>query len=110
MEPVLGVNVAKGSSIVPAFLKRNEPYGRLESIPHEESGFERLGELLAELKIRTMTDPVVVLKETAHYHRGLVAYLEHSGWTYFIVNPLQAKRARAVQLRKMKTDAVDACI
>ncbi|WP_238354068.1 MULTISPECIES: hypothetical protein [Paenibacillus] len=51
MEPVVGLDVAKGASVVQAFLGRNEPYGILESITHEESGFERLGELLDELKV-----------------------------------------------------------
>jgi len=35
MEPVVGLDVAKGASIVQAFLRRNEPYGILESIAHE---------------------------------------------------------------------------
>ncbi|AKG34741.1 IS110 family RNA-guided transposase [Paenibacillus durus] len=108
MEPVVGVDVAKGFSVVQAFLKRNEPCGKAMSISHEEGGFEQLGEILAELQTKTMHPPVVILEATGHYHRGLVAYLERSGWTYFIVNPLQAKRAKGTQLRKVKTDAADA--
>lgn len=38
MEPVIGVDVAKGISVIQAFLRRNEPYGILENITHEESG------------------------------------------------------------------------
>ncbi|MGF9714884.1 IS110 family transposase [Paenibacillus naphthalenovorans] len=108
MEPVVGVDVAKGSSVVQAFLKRNEPYGKMESISHGDGGFERLGELLAELQAETMINPIIVLEATGHYHRSLVAYLERSGWTYIIVNPLQSKRAKGTQLRKVKTDAADA--
>lgn len=108
MRPVVGIDVAKGSSVFQAFLKRNEPYGKMECILHDESGFERLGEILAELKAETMLDPIVVLEATGHYHRGLIAYLERSEWTYFIVNPLQSKRAKGTQLRKVKTDAADA--
>lgn len=108
MEPVLGVDVSKGSSTVQAFLKRHEPYGKLESIPHEESGFGRIGELLSELKAQTGVDPVVILEATGHYHRGLVKYLSRGGWKHFIINPLQSKRAKGTQLRKVKTDAADA--
>ncbi|MGO4697879.1 hypothetical protein AB4Z50_26705 [Paenibacillus sp. 2TAB26] len=43
MEPVVGLDVAKGFSVVQAFVRRNEPYGILESITHVKSGFERLG-------------------------------------------------------------------
>jgi transposase len=108
MEPVVGVDVAKGTSVVQAFIRRNEPFGKLESISHGDSGFERLGNLLAELHQDTGIAPVVVLEATGHYHRALVAYLERSGWTHFIVNPLQSKRAKGTQLRKVKTDAADA--
>lgn len=108
MEPVVGVDVAKGFSVVQAFLKRNEPWKKAISISHEKSGFEQLGEMLTELQTQTAQVPVVVLEATGHYHRGLVGYLERSGWTYFIVNPLQAKRAKGTQLRKVKTDAADA--
>ncbi|BCG60694.1 IS110 family transposase [Paenibacillus sp. URB8-2] len=108
MEPVIGVDVAKGFSVIQAFLKRNEPWGKAISISHEQSGFEQLGEILTELQAQTGISPAVVLEATGHYHRGLVTYLERSGWTYFIVNPLQAKRAKGTQLRKVKTDATDA--
>ncbi|RNB79735.1 IS110 family transposase [Brevibacillus fluminis] len=108
MEPVVGVDVSKGSSIVQGFVGRNEPYGKLESISHEESGFERLGELLDELKVLSGMEPVVILEATGHYHRGVVAYLMRGEYKHFVINPLQSKRARSTQLRKVKTDAADA--
>lgn len=108
MEPVVGLDVAKGFSVVQAFIKRDEPYGKSLRISHEKDGLEKLGEMLAELETQTGLSPVVVLEATGHYHRGLVAYLERGGWTYFIVNPLQAKRAKGTQLRKVKTDTADA--
>ncbi|AFH61878.1 hypothetical protein B2K_14330 [Paenibacillus mucilaginosus K02] len=46
MQPVVGVDVAKGFSVIQAFLRRNEPFGRMENLQHDEAGFERLGELL----------------------------------------------------------------
>lgn len=94
MEPVVGLDVAKGASVVQAFLRRNEPYGLLESITHEESGFERLGELLDELKVLSGREPVIILEATGHYHRGLVSYLIRGEYKHFIINPLQSKRAR----------------
>jgi len=108
MEPVVGIDVSKGSSVLQAFLARNEPYGKLESISHGKNDFERLGERLAELQAKTGIAPVIVLEATGHYHRGLVRYLERSGWEYIIINPLQSKRAKSTQLRKVKTDAADA--
>ncbi len=53
MEPVVGLDVSKGTSMIQAFLKRNEAYGKSESIRHTELGFRRLGEVLIELRERT---------------------------------------------------------
>ena len=91
MEPVIGVDVAKGFSVIQAFLKRSEPLGKALNISHEKHGFERLGEILEELKQQTGLSPIIVLEATGHYHRSLVSYLEREEWTDFIVNPLQAK-------------------
>jgi len=108
MEPVVGIDVAKGVSVIQAFTKRNEPYGKSESISHGELGFNRLGELLTALQVKAGVSPVVILEATGHYHRVLTSYLARNGWTHFIINPLQSKRAKATHLRKVKTDATDA--
>ncbi|KQO18043.1 IS110 family transposase [Paenibacillus sp. Leaf72] len=108
MEPVVGLDVSKGISVVQAFVRRNEPYAKLECIKHEESGFKRLGELLDELEELSGMEPVIVMEATGHYHRGLVAYLVRGTYKHYVINPLQSKRARSTQLRKVKTDAADA--
>ncbi|WP_340386931.1 IS110 family transposase [Paenibacillus sp. FSL E2-0151] len=108
MEPVVGVDVAKGSSVIQAFQKRNEPVGKAIVIEHVASGFEQFTEMLGALQAETGVAPVVVLEATGHYHRALVSCLNRSGYTYYIVNPLQSKRAKGTQLRKVKTDAADA--
>lgn len=108
MGPVVGLDVSKGRSMLQAFTDRNKPYGQLICITHTQEGLERLGDLLEELRQITELEPAVVLEATGHYHRGLVAYLACKGYRHYIVNPLQSKRAKGTQLRKVKTDAVDA--
>lgn len=108
MEPVVGVDVAKGSSVAQAFWKRNEPVGKAIEIVHGTSGFEQFADMLGTLQAETGVAPVVILEATGHYHRALVSYLDGSGYTYYMVNPLQSKRAKGSQLRKVKTDALDA--
>lgn len=108
MIPVVGLDVAKGASVLQAFTDRNKPYSKIMSIMHTQEGFEQLGNLLEELRRITKAEPAVVLEATGHYHRGLVAYLKRGGYRHYIVNPLQSKRAKSIQLRKVKTDAIDA--
>lgn len=108
MNPVIGLDVAKGNSVFQAFLYRNKPYGKAESITHGDKGFERLGQLVAELKEHAGVEPVVILESTGHYHRDLVAFFIRQEIQHFIINPLQSKRARGTRLRKVKTDPSDA--
>jgi transposase len=108
MGPVIGLDVSKGTSVIQAFLKRNEVFGKSEAIKHTESGFRRLGNVIHELKGRTGEEPVVIFEATGHYHRVVVEYLTTNGIKHLIINPLLSKRAKNVQLRKVKTDAADA--
>ncbi|EPY08112.1 transposase IS116/IS110/IS902 family protein [Paenibacillus alvei TS-15] len=108
MEPVIGMDVSKGSSVIQAFLGRNEPYGKAKQIYHNEQGFEWLSVLCAELKTRTGAEPVVIMEATGHYHRGVVCYLIQKDIRHIILNPLQSKRAKGMGLRKVKTDEADA--
>ncbi|WP_230202505.1 IS110 family transposase [Paenibacillus ihumii] len=108
MEPVIGLDVAKGKSVIQAFMRRNEVYGKPETITHDEVGYRRLGSIIQELQVRTGEEPVVVLEATGHYHRPVVACLSAIKVSYFIVNPLLSKRTKSAQLRKVKTDKADA--
>ncbi|RED57949.1 hypothetical protein DFP98_13546 [Cohnella phaseoli] len=75
MKPVIGIDVAKGMSVVQAFLRRNAPHGRDERIMHTPKGVERLHVLASLLETKTGIRPSVILEPTGHYHRVLVAYL-----------------------------------
>lgn len=108
MGPVIGLDVSKGASVFQAFTRRNETYGKPETIRHTDTGFSRLCNVIQELKERTREEPVVILEATGHYHRIIVAYLVSIGVKHFIINPLLSKRTKSAQLRKVKTDAADA--
>lgn len=108
MNPVIGLDVAKGVSVAQAFLERGKPFGKAKKIKHSQEGFQSLHSLLTEMMKITGVEPSVVLEATGHYHRSVVAFLEREGHKVIIINPLQAKRARGAQLRKVKTDEADA--
>lgn len=48
------------------------------------------------------------MEATGHYHQALVNYLVSLGFSVGILNPLQTNRLREVNLRRVKTDSVDA--
>nr|WP_241752052.1 IS110 family transposase [Paenibacillus alvei] len=102
MNPVVGVDVAKGESQIQAFMDKGEPFGRSEKVSHSLKGLDRLGQILIRLKEETGETPAIILEATGHYHRVLVLYLEREGYPVIVVNPLQAQKFRNTQLRRLK--------
>ena len=74
MGPVVGLDVSKGTSTLQAFTDRNKPYGKMINIAHTQDGFEKLGNLLEELKQVTGLEPAVVLEAPKE---ALNDYVEH---------------------------------
>ena len=55
-------------------------------------------------------DIIIGLESTAHYGDNLVRYLVAESYKVCILNPLQTSNMRKNNIRKTKTDKVDACI
>lgn len=108
MNPVVGLDVAKGESQVQAFLEKKKPYKRSFKVAHTIEGLESLHQYLREIENVTGIRPPVVLEATGHYHTPVVQYFEERGYLLIIVNPLISYRAKSSSLRKVKTDIIDA--
>ncbi|GAA0458326.1 IS110 family transposase [Alkalibacillus silvisoli] len=108
MNPVIGLDVAKGESQVQAFLDKGKPYRKSFSIHHDLDGLNQLLKFLEEIESKTGVKPSVVLESTGHYHTPIIHFLEEHQYVYILVNPLIAFRAKSSSLRKVKTDAIDA--
>lgn len=108
MNPVVGLDVAKGESQVQAFLDKKKPYKRSFKVAHTIEGLENLHQYLREIENVTGIRPPVVLESTGHYHTPVVQYFEERGYLLIIVNPLISYRAKSSSLRKVKTDLIDA--
>ncbi len=108
LNPVIGLDVAKGQSEGQAFLDRGMPHGKHFNVVHTMDGFKRIHQILKEVEKISDTKPVVIFESTGHYHVLIVRFLEEQGYMYIVVNPLIAHQAKKSSLRKMKTDAIDA--
>jgi hypothetical protein len=64
MNPVIGLDVAKGTSVAQAFLERGNPYGKAKKIKHSQEGFQSLHSLLTEMTQITGMEPSIVLEAT----------------------------------------------
>ena len=108
MNPVIGLDVAKGESQVQAFLDKKQPYKKSFKVAHTLEGLSNLLDFIKEVEDITGEHPPIVLESTGHYHTPIVQYFEDRGYLLIIVNPLISYRAKSSSLRKVKTDIIDA--
>jgi len=108
MNPVVGLDVAKGETEVQVFLDKGKPQGRHFSIVHTTDGFAKFHEVLEGVEALAGVKPTVILESTGHYHVSVVRFLDEHGYVYIVVNPLISHQAKKSSLRKVKTDAIDA--
>jgi transposase len=108
MNPVIGLDVAKGESQGQAFLDKGKPHGKSVRIVHTRDGLDAFHLFLQEIEALSKQQPTVILESTGHYHALIVQFLEQHHYAYIMVNPLISHQAKKSSLRKVKTDAVDA--
>ena len=108
MNPVVGLDVAKGESQVQAFLDKSKPFGKSFSMKHTREELDRFISLLNEIEVMTGQMPMVILESTGHYHSPVIQCLEEHEVLYILLNPIISYQAKRSSLRKVKTDAIDA--
>jgi transposase len=108
MNPVVGLDVAKGENQVQAFLDKSKPYGKSFSIHHTREELDYFIDFLKEIEEVTGQMPMVILESTGHYHSPVVQYMEEHEILYILLNPIISYQAKKSSLRKVKTDAIDA--
>ena len=108
MNPVVGLDVAKGESQVQAFLDQSKPYGKSFSMKHIKEELDHFLEFLKDIEEVTGQMPMVILESTGHYHSPVIQFLEEQGILYILLNPIISYQAKKTSLRKVKTDAIDA--
>ena len=76
MNPVVGLDVAKGESQVQAFLDKSKPFGKSFSMKHTREELDHFIGFLKEIEEMTGQMPMVILESTGHYHSPVIQYLE----------------------------------
>ncbi|MGZ9817077.1 IS110 family RNA-guided transposase [Peribacillus simplex] len=108
MNPVVGLDVAKGESQVQAFLDQSKPYGKSFSMKHIKEELDHFLDFLKEIEEVSGQMPMVILESSGHYHTPVIQYLEEQGILYILLNPIISYQAKRTSLRKVKTDTIDA--
>jgi transposase len=100
---VIGVDVGAETHVVAVLEETGKTLLKPTSIPEDAPGYARLLDLLGE-----PTDALVVMEGTGHYWQNLFATLAARGFAIALVNPLRTQRFAEEELRRTKTDAIDA--
>lgn len=79
-----------------------------EKIYHDQTSMERAAEILKNAESEYGCEPVLVMESTSHYHLILHQYFSGLGYEVIVVNPLQSSSMKDFEIRKRKTDTVDA--
>ncbi|WP_188455547.1 IS110 family transposase [Virgibacillus oceani] len=108
MDPVIGLDIAKGESQVQAFLQRKESYKQSFKFAHHLQGLHLFYRFYQEVEQVSGLPPAVIFESTGHYHEPVLRFLEDHDITYYLINPVVSYEAKKTSLRKVKTDAIDA--
>ena len=100
----VGIDVAKGKSMMMALRPMNEVALKAREYPHTEVGLEQMA--LAILGLGE--DTRVIMEATGRYHEPVVAALHEYGIRITVMNPLFIKQSGGGSIRKVKTDKADA--
>lgn len=99
---ILGIDLAKDTYQV-TLLHGTQP--QRQSFPNEAAAFPHLTHWLQQHGVTTLH---ACLEATGRYGDALATYLQVQGYTVSVVNPAQIKHYAQSQLRRNKTDKLDA--
>lgn len=108
MDPVIGLDIAKGESQVQAYLQRKNPYKKSFKFQHHLGGLNKFHTFYKEVAAKAEKSPIIILESTGHYHEPVIQFLEKEEIVYIMVNPIVSSGAKKSSMRKVKTDAIDA--
>lgn len=105
--PVAGVDISKRFSDMCILTPENEIFERLK-IYHDSTSMELARTALQKATQTFGKAPVIVMESTSHYHLILFQFFSDAGYEVIVVNPLQSNALKNINVRKIKTDKVDA--
>lgn len=98
-----GIDIAKKGHVVSVIDDTGKVVNRGVPISNDRIGFEKLSNLLLPYQGEIQ----IGLEATGHYWLALYDYLSHLEYALSVINPLQVRAFRKMDLRKRKTDRLD---
>jgi transposase len=99
----VGIDIGAEKHFVAIVNERGEVQRKPTPFAEDSDGYRRLRELLG-----AADDVLVAMEATGHYWQNLFAFLASEGFRVALLNPLRTNRFAGEDLRRAKTDAIDA--
>lgn len=100
---VIGIDIGAETHVVAVVNGEGRTLLKPTSIGEDATGYARLLQLLGD-----PLDALVVMEATGHYWQNVFGMLTAHGFSIALVNPLRTQRFAEEELRRTKTDAIDA--
>jgi len=100
----VGIDISKSKSTAAIMAAQGEVIRTPFEITHTEAGLSALVESMSSLSGELR----IVMESTGSYHLPVLKYLKERGYFVSVVNPLVIQKYLAMNLRKAKTDRIDA--
>lgn len=98
-----GIDIASETHVVAVVDEDSQPLVGPTSFREDAAGYARLRELLGSPQ-----DVLIAMEATGHYWQNLFTFLTAEGFTLALLNPLRTRRFADEDLKRTKTDAIDA--
>jgi transposase len=105
MTAILGIDIGKDQFVT--VLLKEEPSGEHATFDNTPDGLTRLQRFLKKRRVKTLH---ACMEATGCYYESLADFLHAQGYAVSVVNPAQIKAYADSQLRRNKTDALDATL
>lgn len=106
--PVAGIDVGKEFSEMAILSPTNKVYARMKIVHDSFKKVEKAIGLLEKAEKDFANRPIIAMESTGHYHKILFHAFTEAGFRVAIINPLQTDSIKNLEIRKVKSDKVDA--
>jgi transposase len=99
----IGIDIGSERHFVAIVDEAGKPQRKAMPFGEDSAGYAALKRVIGE-----PADALVAMEATGHYWQNLFAFLHAAGFSVALLNPLRTSRFAAEDMRRAKTDALDA--
>lgn len=101
----IGIDIAAETHVVAIIDDVGDVLLRPTAFAEDREGYTQLQRLIGSKE-----NTLVVIEATGHYWKNLFVFLKDHGFEVAVINPLSSRRFAEANLRRTKTDSIDAVV